>query len=924
MTERRRADPAPPAHPGYAPPLPRELEELVRAVVTATRLPLPEREEVARELRAHFEDGLASGRSVEELELRFGDPERAALSIRTARSTGVGARTRDAKRRWKMSVGDVRRELVRSARALFREPTYAAVVILTLALGIGANTAVFTVLDSVLIEPLPYPDADRLVRIYDVWHEDPGELNDYLRTPAVQAYRTWDAVFDGVATLYTYRETGVDLTDGDRPERVVASQVSAGYFETLGVFPILGRTFNPEESLRAGVQTETRIGAQVAILSYGLWQRAFGGDRSVVGRTVALDGESYQVVGIMPQGLTNPIGSPPDLWLPADLRLGENVRSDWGNHYLTGIARLRDGLTLEGAQERVDALNARLSEAEPDNEGWLVALRPLQAAIVGEERRALIWILAGAVGLVLLSSCVNVANLVFARSLTKDRDLALRGALGSGRTRIVMHLLSETGLLAGAGGVCGLLLGTVGIHGLLALAPDALPLVTRPELNARVFGFALLCTFLALLVFGLVPALRLSRTSPADILRAGGRSGTETRGIKHMRDTLVVAQVAVAVTLVAGAGLLLRSFQELRSVNLGIQDQGVLTFEVHLPESRYPDGAARQQFHETFQERVASVPGVEAVGAVSWLPVNGRYHWWSMATSPGWDGESEAEDATWIDTDVRVFSGDYFASMGIQLLRGTSPSEVDLDGPPVVWINRRAAETVFSDQDPLEEYIYVGDDSRRVVGVVEDTPFDSRGSVSRKVYIPHADFSDDRNWALIQTVKARGDLNAIRDQIMEVLAGQDPELVVYRARPLSDLLVTSRAQERFAALLMTVFAGLSLTLALVGTYGVVAGGVTRRRREMGIRIALGANPANIQGMVLASSIRLSLVGVAVGVTLAWLGSRSLSDLLFQVNPGDPSVYLMGAIMLVAMGAVAAWVPARNATRVDPAEALGAE
>lgn len=909
---------------GGAAKLPPTLEALVRRVADATGLPLEQREEVAWELRAHFEDGLAAGRDADEMARSFGDPAEAARSIREARHTGPAATRARMRRRWTMNVADLKGEVMRTVRALAREPAFAVVVILTLALGVGANTAVFTVLDSVLLEPLPYPEPERLVRVYDVWHESPGELNEYLRSPAVRAYRDWDEVFAGMAALYTYRETGVDLTDGDRPERVVASHVSAGYFETMKVAPAVGRTFREEESVGPGVQSPSRIGAPVAVLSHALWERRFGADPSVPGRTLRLDGEAYEVVGVMPEGFNNPFGTPADLWLPTDLRFREDIEDDWGNHYLTGIARLAPGLTLDAAQARVDALNARLSEESPDNQGWQVALRPLQADIVGPQRRALLWILAAAVGLVLLSACLNVANLVFARGLSRDRDLALRGALGSGRGRILAHLLTETALLSLAGGLVGLALGTVGVRALLAVAPDALPVVAVPRLSGRVFLFAMACTVTALVAFGLAPSLRLSRTAPADILRAGGRGGTQTRGLRRLRNGLVVAQVAVAVTLVAGAGLLLRSFQELRTTDLGVDERGVLTFEVNLPTARYPDGAARQRFHEQFEERVRALPGVEDVGAVSWLPVNGRYHWWSASILPGWDGSLPADERTWRDTDVRVVAGDWFRAVGIEVLRGVGPEAVDMEGPDVAWINHTAAETLFPDVDPLEQFLYVGGDVRRVVGIVEDTPYDPRGSVSRVTYLPHAQFADNRNWALIQTVRARGDLAGLRDRIRDALSAQDPDLVMFRARTLTDFLASARAQDRFATLLMTVFAALALVVALVGSYGVMAESVARRRREIGIRLALGADPATIRGMVLSASVRLSVLGVVAGLAGVWAGSRWLQAFLFQVEPRDPWVYLAGALTLLSLGLLAAWIPARQATLVHPAETLAGE
>lgn len=913
---------------GGAAPLPPALEALVRSVADATGLPVEQREEVAWELRAHFEDGLAAGRDPAEMARSFGDPREAARSIREARHTGPAATRARMRRRWTMNVADLKGEVTRTVRALAREPAFAVVVILTLALGVGANTAVFTVLDSVLLEPLPYPEPERLVRLYEVSAEDPGELGEYLRSPVVNAYRNWSEVFDGVGALYTYRETGADITEGDHPERAVAKRVSAGYFETLRVGPVLGRTFLEGESLGPGLRNESRVGAPVAILSHALWAGRYGADQGILGSTLRLDGQAFQVVGVMPEGFVDPLGSPADLWIPEDLRDRGPEAGDWGNFYLTGIARLAPGLTLEAAQARADALSARLGEEHPENEGWSVALRPLHADLVGAQRRSLLWILSAAVGLVLLSACLNVANLVFARGLSRDRDLALRGALGSGRGRIVAHLLTETAVLSVVGGVAGLALGALGVRVLLAAAPDALPVVTAPGLSARVFLFALACTVVALLAFGLAPSLRLSRTPPADVLRAGGRGGSQTRGLKRLRSTLVVAQVAVAVMLLAGAGLLLRSFHELRTVDLGVDDEGVLTFEVHLPTVRYPDGDSREGFHRAFHERVAALPGVEAAGAISWLPVNGRYNQWSVSVLPGWDGVVPADrsrwEGRWTSSDIRVVAGDWFAAAGVDVLRGATPAQVDLAGSPVVWLNRTAAGTIFPDVDPLEQFVYVGSEARRVVGIVEDTPWNSRGTVAPITYIPHAQFAGDRNWALTQTVKARGDLSALRARIRDALAAEDGALVLYRPRTLTEFLASARAQDRFATLLMTVFAALALVVALVGSYGVMAESVARRRREIGIRLALGADPGAVRAMVLSSSLRLSALGVTAGLAGVWAGSRWLQAFLFQVQPRDPWVYVGGALTLLSLGLLAAWIPARQATRVHPAESLAGE
>ncbi len=906
--------------------LPEALERVVATVVAQAGLPLPAREEVGRELRAHFEDGLAAGRTVDELLASFGDPAEAARRIRDARARGHSARRRRLGEAVRTAAGEVTRELRRAVRALIREPGFSLVVVLTLALGVGANTAVFTVLDAVMLEPLPYAEPDRLVRVYDVWHEEPDVLHDYLRGPGVLAYAGWDQVFDTLGAFYTYREIGADLTSAEVPERIVVSRVGPGFFETLGVRPALGRGFTLQESVRVGTEETTSPIPAVAVLSYRLWGQLFAGDPGRLGSTIELDGVAHEVVGVMPRGFENPIGSQPDVWLPQDLTPGG--RNSWGNFYLTGVARLRDGLTLDAAQQRADVLAERLAQEVPDNAGWGVRLRPLHADIVGARSARVMWVLAAAVGLILLSACVNVANLVFARSLSRDRDVALRGALGSGRGRLMLHMLSESVVLATLGSLAGLVLGTLGIRFLLGLAPDALPLVSAPEFSLRVFVAGMASAVFALLVFGLAPAIRLSRTAPSDVLRAGGRSGTESRALRRVRGTLVVGQVAVAVVLVAGAGLLLRSFAALQAVELGVDDRDVLTFEVHLPETRYIDGPARHALHVQLHDRVAALPGVESVGATSWLPVNGRYNTWGVAwVGAGWSGVFDGEDETWILSDIRVVAGDYFEALDLELVRGEPFTRPDPDGARVVWVNEEVAGSAeLGGADILGEMVQVGGEARRVVGIYANAAHDPRGTRSPQTFIPHAHFSDDRNWPLTQVVEARpgADLGQLRERIRSELAGLDAQLVLYRSRPLETLLAASRAEDRFSALLMSLFAVLALVIAGVGAYGVLAGSVARRRREIGIRMALGAAPPLVRRMVMLAAVRLTVVGVALGLVATWMASRWLEALLFGVAAVDPVVYVVGASLLLALGALAGWLPARRATRVDPAASLLAE
>ena len=560
------------------------------------------------------------------------------------------------------------------------------------------------------------------------------------------------------------------------------------------------------------------------------------------------------------------------------------------------------------------------TEAEPEMEGSRVVVRPLQADVVGDTRRAMLWILAAAATLVLLTACVNVGNLLFARGLGRDRTLALQAALGSGRGRLVADILLENGILAVLGGVAGLVLGWIGLKGLLSIAPDALPIVTEVDFGAPVFLFATGVTGVALLVFGLTPALRLSRTAPTEVLRSGDRASTAGRLARRVRDGLVVVQVAAALVLVAGAILLTRSFDSLLDVPLVVDGDDVLTFEVHLPTARYEAPEARVAFHRDFQARLAALPGVETVGAISWLPVNGAYHSWGIR----WVGDENEEDrAGWTSTDVRIVQGDYFGALGIEVLRGVGPDAVDPAGEAVAWLNETVAAEVFGETDPVDRQVVIGGTEARVVGVVEDVPITSRGDMRPKSYLLQA-HADDRNWAMIQTVRARTDLTEVAANVRTELAALDPNLVLYRVRPFADILATVRAQDRFATTLMAAFGFLALALSLIGTYGVLAGTVATRTREIGIRMALGADAESVRRMVVRYAARLTIPGIVLGLAGAWLASRWIEALLFGVEPGDPAAYALAVGVFALVGLAAAWLPARRATRVDTVGVLTAE
>ncbi len=902
--------------------LPPAIRDVLAAVLTASGLQGDARDEVEQDLRDHFEDGIAAGHSPTRLLEQFGDPAIAGANIANARAEGrstrpdrLGALGLNSEHTRRSSMFDrIWLDVKLAFRALRRAPAFTAVVLTTLALGVGANTAVFSVLDAVLLKPLPYADPGQLVHVQETWGT-PAQPYEFMRAPSIHEMREWDEVFTDVAAFYSYRETGADLTGGDRPERVVAILVSAGFFETLGARPALGRTFTEDESFGPG-EYGSGDPAGLAVLSHGLWNRRFGGDPSIVGQTIELDGRAVEVLGVMPQEFVNPFGSAADVWIPQDMRLGGS--NGWGNYFLSGVARLRDGLTIETAQARADARVAQVKEAIPDSgDEWGLLMTPLQSHVVGSTRRTMLWLLAAAVGLVLLSACVNVGNLVFARSLDREREVALRGALGAGRRSLVAHLLTENALLAAGGSVLGLGLGMLGVRALLAVAPDALPGIVEPGLSAGVFGFALAAMAASLMTFGLAPTLRLSGVPPATVLRAGGRGGTESLGLRRLRSSLVVAQVAVALVLMVGAGLLVRSFSALRDVPLGVNAEQVYTFEVHLPASRYPEGTDRHAFHEQLQARVAGLPGVEAVGATSWLPLNGRYHVWGR---PLRMEDDAAEQSGWA-ADVRIVSGDYFKAMGLRLQQGPEPSAIDPAGDNVVWLSKSVADRLFPNEDAIGATIWAANDERQVVGIVDDVAWDSRGSMAPTIYVPHAHYADNRNWALIQTVRTRGDFAALREGIVRELRGLDGDLVVYRPRPFEGFVAVARAQDRFALLLMSAFAVLAMTLAGVGTYGILAGSVAKRSREIGIRMALGADARRVRRSIMQSALVLVAGGVGVGAFLAWTGSRWLTSLLFEVRPGDPLTYGTAVLLLLGLGALASFLPANRATRIDPARTL---
>lgn len=792
-----------------------------------------------------------------------------------------------------------------AVRTLGRAPGFAAVAVLTLALGIGANTAVFTVLNSVLLTPLPYDQPERLVRIYTAYDQCP-DCRNVLSGPDFVDHRARVEAFENVAVLYTYRERGVDITQEGTPRRVRALPVSSGYFEVFHAPPTLGRTFTRDEEREA---------ARVAVLSHALWQSHSGGDSDILGRGITMDGASYTVIGVMPPTFLDVIAGEVDVWIPQDLQ-PDYMFNSRGNSYLTGIGRLAAGVTLAQAQAQLDVVSANLKELYPEtNETRRVRIYPMFEEVVGPSR-TMLFMLMGAASLVLLIACVNVANLFLARSISRQRESAVRAALGAGPLRLARQLLIEGLVLAVAGGAIGLMLAFTGMRFLLAISPESLARAQEISFDPRLLGFTIGITVVTVVLFGLVPALRSARVSLNETLQDSTRGTTGGTSRRRMGDVLVASQMALALMLLVGAGLLMKSFVTQLHTNLGIEPDNVLTFEVHLPDARYGDPDARIRFHQLFQDRLRAAPGVKTVGATSWLPVTGRYHSWGMRWR---NAEEEIEG---ISVQNRIIEGDYFAAMGIALLQGRTFTSADgRDAPPVAIISKMAADRAFPDGGAIGRPIGAAGKPRTVVGIVSDVAVDHRGTFQPTVYIPHTEYGDDRNWALIQVVSATANPSSLLPLVRSELTAIDRDLVVYHPRPMTTVMGRQVARDRFALTLMGVFAVVALTLAAIGIYGVLSYSVNQRTQEIGIRMALGAGGTTITWLVVGHALALAGIGIGVGLAVAVGATRFMESMLFEVSPFDVVTFGTVAIGLAAVAALAAYVPARRAARLDPVTAL---
>ena len=795
-------------------------------------------------------------------------------------------------------MGTLWQDLRYGVRMLLRRPLFTIVAVLTLTLGIGANSAIFSVVNALLLRPFPYPSSERLVTM---------KSNQSL--PDVMDIQAQSRSFEEVGGLTLQ---ALDLTGAGEPVQVQAGLVTAGLFNVLGARPIIGRNISSEED-RMG-------GERVVVLSYGLWQRQFGGDPNLVGKTIPLSGNDYTVIGILGKDFDLPRGDPE---LYASLRVVNPIAASFrGVHFLRTYWRLRPGVTLGQAQAEMASIDQRLEQLYPDeNKGRHRQLMTLHELVAGDTRPALL-VLFGAVGLVLLIACANFANLLLARAASREREIVIRAALGAGRRRLIRQMLTESVLLSLLGGAGGLLFALWGIDLLQSLKPANLPRISAIGIDARVLLFTLGISVLTGLVFGLVPALNATRLNVNEALKEGGRSATSSASRQRFSNLLVISELALALLLLVGAGLLIKGFWRLRAVEPGFAPEHVLTMRMELPEARYKEIPKQEQFRERALEAINSLPGVEAA-LVSEIPLGGD------ALNHNFIIEGRPPISTGEEPELysRSVAGNYFHAMKIPLIKGRDFTKQDREDAPLVGIiNEAMARQYFPDQEPIGARVRwaraEGEHWITIVGVAGDVKhFGLDQPEEPAIYTPYAQFREP--WKRWMSVVARSDgdpatiANMVKAQIWRI----DSQIPVTRVHTMTEVMATSVASQRFNMLLLGLFAGVALVLASVGIYGVMAYSVTQRTHEIGVRMALGARERDVLKMIVGQGLRLILIGVAVGVTGAFAMTRLMSSLLFGVSAIDAPTFLAVSALLTMVALAACHIPARRAMKVDPMIAL---
>ena len=792
-------------------------------------------------------------------------------------------------------------------RTLLRNPGFCAVAILALALGIGPNTAIFTMVNAVLLKPLPVPEPDRVVMIWGTllksgFGQLPVSAADYLE------WKQQARSFDQMSAAFAIPEYGLNVSGAGDPERVPAALASKEFLPALGIKPIVGRNFLPEED-RPG-------GPPAVLIGNALWQRRFHSDPAAIGRTLTVDGIPRTVVGVVPHELGEMVAA--DLWLPTAINPNDAERR---NHNYGIVAHLKPGVTVAQARAEMIVIAQRLERAYPaSNTGWGITLFPMAEMFTGRIRPVLL-ILLGAVGLLLLIACANLANLLLARAATREKEIAIRGALGAGRPRIIRQLLTESFVLALAGGALGLVLAAWGVRLLRSVVPDMFPMLQHMSVDVPVLAFTFGISILTGLLFGLVPAWRSSRTDLNTTLKeAAGRS--ESSGGSHrIRGFLLASEVALAVLLSVSAGLLLRSFVRVTEVNAGVRTANILTMNVSLPEVKYDTELKRATFYKNLIERLDTLPGVRSAGAVVFLPLRV-----SILSFRIWvnsfviEGRPPVPQDQQPQADYRPATPGYFNTMGIALRQGRLfDQHDDQDAKRVVLVNEAMVRKHFAHENPLGQHIVMGK-PMEIVGVVADAKlYGLDAPVEPAVYVPHAQHSGESSMAVV--VRTEGDPAAIASAVRREILKLDPEQPISNVRTMDKVLSDSLMLRRVSMLLLTVFASLALTLATVGIYGLTAYSVSRRTHEIGLRVALGASQPQILRLVVGRGLVTSLIGACIGVAAAFALTRGLSGMLYGVTATDPMVFAGVPLLLIAVSVLASYVPARKATRIDPLTAL---
>jgi putative ABC transport system permease protein len=806
-------------------------------------------------------------------------------------------------------LGDLAQDLRYGLRMLLKNPGFTVIAVLALALGIGANSAIFSVVNAILLRPLPYKNPSQLVMIW----EKATHLGFPKNTPSPANFLDWqkqNTLFQGMGA---FAERSFNLTGVGEPERMDGRRVSANLFDLLGVKPIIGRTF---------VADEDKLGTKVVLLNESLWKRRFGGDPSVIGRSLALNGESYTVVGVLPNSVRLPgFGNWRDqVWVP--LAFSSDEASNRGDHFLEVIGRMKPGITVAKARAEMETIAARLAQEYPRfNVRIDAVVNPLQEEIVGNMKPAL-WILLGAVAFVLLIACANVANLLLARAAVRHKEIALRLALGADRSRLTKQLLVESVMLSLLGGVVGLGFAYAGLNVLTRFIPPDVAHAETIAIDAKVLFFTLLIAVVTGLIFGLAPASQASHFNLNDTLKEGGRdSGAGVRG-KRLRNSLVIAEVAVSFILLIGAGLLINSFMHLRNLNPGFRADHLLALNVDLSEVKYPDTARRTAFFDEVLRRAQLLPGVQSVAVAGNLPFT--YNGDSMGIAV--EGIPDPPTDQWPDVIYRAVGPGYFSTMGIPLVRGRDFTDQDtLDSTLTVVVSEKTAKHYWPNEDPIGKRLKTGSTTsdspwRTVIGVVKDVrQNDFIAEPKMQLYLSYRQLKSLTSNALV--VRTTVDSLSLAASVRNAIWAVDKDQTVANIDSMEHIVASAVARQRFSMLLLAIFAGVALVLAAVGIYGVMSYSVAQQTHEIGIRMALGAQRGDVLKLTIGKGLRLVITGVVIGLASAFVLTRVMASLLFGVSATDPITFVTISFVLVSVAALASYIPALRATRVDPMVAL---